>query len=117
MIAECHTSPDGTLCLLVERHDDDVLVGFDGFAWHTHADLLAAHFGVSEELAVRRFLDGILADQIAIAVVSIEDRVDDIWATFDPLDEFACGAMAKRSPFAPGAVRTPGPPSCSRPGH
>ena len=40
-IVERHTSPDGLLELIVDRADDgDWTVGFDGFAWHTHGDIL-----------------------------------------------------------------------------
>ena len=51
-LIERQISPDSQLQLIVDRADDgDWGVGFDGFAWHTHGDLLASHYGGSPEEA------------------------------------------------------------------
>src|SRR5436190_18117200 len=39
---EEHRTPDGALTLVVSHEDDDITIGFDGFQWHTHGDVLAA---------------------------------------------------------------------------
>lgn len=82
---EEHLSPDGTLALLVELLDgSDVAIGFRGYAWHTHADILASVIGCPESEAVRRFVDDVLADRAIIAVQSFDDVVHDVWVTNDP---------------------------------
>jgi hypothetical protein len=43
---EKYESPDGLLRLLVDREGDDVMVGFEGFPWHTHADLLTPAYAL-----------------------------------------------------------------------
>jgi len=81
-ILEQHTTPDGFLKFVVCRNDDDVCLGFDGFAWHTHPELLADD-GVSEDVAVRRFVDGLLAGRVVIAVARVGGAVRDVWVTDD----------------------------------
>lgn len=82
---EEHQSPDGTLALLVELLDDgDVAIGFRGYAWHTHADILASMNGRPESEAVRSFVDDIVGDRAIIAVQSFDDVVQDVWVTDDP---------------------------------
>ncbi len=41
---EEHRTPDGALTLVVSHEDDDITIGFDGFQWHTHGDVLAATY-------------------------------------------------------------------------
>jgi len=60
-ILEQHESPDGVLKFVVGREDDgDVYLGFQGVGWHTHADILAAMSGLSEDAAVREFVERLL---------------------------------------------------------
>lgn len=47
-----HVSPDGFLRLVIRAAEGDVTIGFEGFSWHTHADILAAVYGMSQEAAV-----------------------------------------------------------------
>ena len=35
---------DRCFTLLVEYEDEEISIGFAGFEWHTHGDLLAAHY-------------------------------------------------------------------------
>jgi hypothetical protein len=45
-ILEEHRSPDGLLRFIVTRDEQgDISLGFDGFVWHTHADVLARRLG------------------------------------------------------------------------
>jgi hypothetical protein len=39
MDSQRHMSPDGRLCLIVETVNDDLIVGFERYAWHTHGDM------------------------------------------------------------------------------
>ena len=73
--------------VLVTRDErGDVSLGFDGFAWHTHADVLAAATGVSKskEQAVRQFIDDLLNDGMIIVVSRVDGTVKDAWVTDDP---------------------------------
>jgi hypothetical protein len=84
-IVERHTAPDGQLCLIVDLADDgDWSVGFDGFEWHTHGDLLAHEYGGSPETAVRSFVDNILASRRVIVISRLAGKMRDVWVTDDP---------------------------------
>jgi hypothetical protein len=87
---EEHISPDGRLRLIVDADaDGDLAVGFDGFQWHTHADLLASFSGLSEAEAVRRFVDDLLQDRSVIAVRRTAAEVRDVWISDEPEDDAA----------------------------
>jgi hypothetical protein len=79
-----YVSPDNQLTFVVVRDVHDVSLGFEGFPWHTHADVLASTFGISEELAVERFVSDLLSDRCIIVVSRIGGRIHDIWITADP---------------------------------
>jgi len=83
-----YISPDGSLRLLVVTEDDgDVALGFDGFAWHTHADILAAEAGIPQKEAVEEFVQAVLSNRAILAVSRIEGKVHDVWVTDDPASE------------------------------
>jgi len=85
---EEHTSPDGVLTFVVEDLEgNDVAIGFRGYASHTHADILASISGLSEDEAVRAYVDSVLADESIIAIQSIDGAVNDVWITNDPASE------------------------------
>jgi hypothetical protein len=88
-IVEDHSSPDRILRLIVMREDDgEVVIGFEGYAWHTHGDILASISGLPEDEAVRRFVDDIIRDHQIIAVSRVNGQVRDVWPTDDPQSEF-----------------------------
>jgi hypothetical protein len=83
-IIEEHRTPDGLFRFIVERSDTgDLSLGFDGFAGHTHGDILASLAGVSIEVAVRRYIDALLAGKSLIAVARVGDKIRDVWVTDD----------------------------------
>src|SRR5437764_8577182 len=83
-----YLSPDGSLRLVVMTEDDgDITLGFAGFAWHTHADVLAAFAGRSESEAVERFVHAVVGNQAVIAVSRIRGEVQDVWVSVDPASE------------------------------
>ncbi len=86
LVAE-YISSDGILRFIIERDGDDVSLGFAGYAWHTHADLLAASFGVPEQVAIARFVEDLLNDRSVIAVSRVGGKVQDVWITDDPVSE------------------------------
>ena len=84
-IVERHTSHDRLLHLIVDRADDgDWAVGFDGFEWHTHGDLLTHEYGGSAENAVRSFVDDVLASRRVIVISRLDGKIRDVWVTDDP---------------------------------
>ena len=88
-IVEEHFSPDRLMRLIVTRNaDGDVSIGFDGFGWHTHGDILAALAGLPEKEAIRQFVDQIIGDHQIIVVSRVDGEVRDIWPTDDPKQEF-----------------------------
>lgn len=79
-LVEQHISPDGMLTLKVGHEDDgDVCVGFDGYSWHTHADILASLSGLGEDAAVRKFVDDVIGGRAIIAVARVAGQVRDVW--------------------------------------
>lgn len=99
-IIEQHDSPDGALRLLVIREDDgNISIGFSGCSWHTHGDVLAAESGKPEAVAIRKFVDRILADHVLITVSRLQGEVHDIWPTDDPLKELKFEQVAEALEF------------------
>src|SRR4051794_17916719 len=85
-IIERHTSPDGLLQLVVDLADDGVLsVGFDGFAWHTHGDILdwSGCEGTAEE-RVRAFVTDVISSRRVIVISRMNGVLRDAWITDDP---------------------------------
>lgn len=81
-IIEEHHTPDGLLTFLVKRcNDGDVCLGFDGFAWHTHAEILVWKSGLSEDEAVRKFVDDLVGSHAIIAIARVGVRIRDVWVS------------------------------------
>jgi hypothetical protein len=76
---ERYVSPDGELVLVVVWEEADVTLGFEGSAWHTHGDILAASLGATVEQAVQRFVDDLLSDRSVIAIGSFDWSPLYIW--------------------------------------
>jgi hypothetical protein len=92
MIIRKETSPDGLLTLVIEKlENDDYLLGFEDYAWHTHGDLLIGEFGITDttpELTVQSFLNQIIQDKIPFVVSYFNNEIKDIWITDDPASEY-----------------------------
>jgi hypothetical protein len=82
-----HTSPDGKLCLIVVTVDDDLIIGFEGYAWHTHGDILARLSGLAAEAAIEEFIEKKKKGELVIAVLSKGEDVTNIWISEDPQKE------------------------------
>jgi hypothetical protein len=83
-----YVSPDGSLRFQVVTSDSgEISLGFVGFAWHTHADVLAAVAGEPQAEAVKRFVHDLLASRAVIAVSRVTGEIRDIWVTDDPVRE------------------------------
>src|SRR5215208_1445837 len=79
-----YVSPDNQHRFVVVYDELDISLGFKCFPWHTHAGVLASALGMSEELAVNRFVDDLLSDRSIIAVSRVGGRIRDAWITADP---------------------------------
>jgi hypothetical protein len=88
-----YVSPDNQLTFVVDHDEQDVSLGFEGFPWHTHANVLASQFGTSEELAVNRFVRDLLSDRSILVVSRIGGTIRDVWITADPQSDlrYRCG--------------------------
>ena len=68
-MTERYSTPDGLLTLLVQRDEDDVTIGFEGYPWHTHADIIADLHGHDDpESALQNYLDDLFHDRLPIVV-------------------------------------------------
>jgi hypothetical protein len=83
MVESDHVSPDGALRFLVRSPDGDITMGFDGYPWHTHGDVLAALSSVSPEDAAKRFVVDLISNKLVIAVSKVSGTICDIWITDD----------------------------------
>jgi hypothetical protein len=83
---ERYVSPDGSLTFLVVREHNDISLGFEGTPWHTHADILAALSGLSQEEALSGFVTSLLENKRPIAVATVNGRVRDVWVVDGPTE-------------------------------
>lgn len=71
--------------LLVVREDGDVSVGFDGYSWHTHPEVLVAKYELIGESvatpdeAVQRFLRDLQSNAAPIVVLRKAGKISDVW--------------------------------------
>lgn len=90
---EVYTSPDGMLRLVVVREEGDISIGFEGYSWHMHGDVLAGEYvlrgetGLTPESAIKRFVTEIVQNRAIITLSRVDDRLQDIWVTDSPDDE------------------------------
>jgi hypothetical protein len=84
-VVQTHVSSDGKLRFQIVRNDNgETRLGFDGFPWHTHADLLAGHYGPSPDTAIDRFVDDLLNGRSIIALFRYDGSLHDVSVTSDP---------------------------------
>lgn len=82
-----HESPDGLLHLFLDREGEDIIVGFAGSEWHTHADLLAPTYGPTEDEALANFVRDILENRMVLVVMRVAGEVCHVSVTDRPDDE------------------------------
>jgi hypothetical protein len=87
---EEHVSPDSRFRFcVVSDSSGDLTLGFVGFPWHTHADVLASLSGLPESEAVRQYVDDLLGDRAVMAVWGVPGEVRDVWLSDDPTSDLA----------------------------
>lgn len=98
---EEYRSPDGLLHLTVTvASDGDMTIGFRGFPWHTHADTLAVTRNQLEEDAATSFVREILQDRAIIAMLHVDEILQDVWITVEPEKELIhCAAKMNETVF------------------
>ena len=85
-LIEEHRSPDGLLTFKVGRDDGgDYCLGFDGYSWHTHADILASLSGLGEAEATRQFVDDLVGGRAIIAIARVGGKIRDVWVADAPV--------------------------------
>jgi hypothetical protein len=103
---EEHVSPDGRLRLrVVTGADGDVTLGFDGFPWHTHADILAATAGLPEAEAVRRFVADLTGGAAVIVLWSVGGELRDVWVSDNPAADAGYASTTYAEPGESVALR------------
>lgn len=100
-----HVSPDGSLTPLVVSDGDDTTSGFEAYPWHTHADVLAGLYRMSQDAAVARFVDALLGDEAVVAIATVAGRVEDVWVSDDPSGPGFTSRPMRRSRSGSGRVR------------
>ncbi len=87
------TSPDFILKIIVLYEDHDIMVGFDGYPWHSHLESLQEDIflkhgeKLTKEESLERFMQDILNDKTLLAISFINDQIQDVWPTDDPVQE------------------------------
>jgi hypothetical protein len=86
-IVERHKSPDQLMELLVDSTGRDWTIGFAGYPWHTHGDILNAWgYSGAPEAQTRAFVDDILGSRRVIIVVRMDGKISDIVVPDDLVD-------------------------------
>jgi hypothetical protein len=86
--ASRHTTPDGCFTLIFNAADDGV-IGFDGYPWHTHQDLLSGLDTEPEIETVEQLIDALSQRRLVLAVLRTNGEITDVWFTDDPESEAA----------------------------
>ena len=76
-------SPDGVLRFQVRSSSSDIYLGFEGFPWHTHGDLLVQS-SESSTVAAHRFVAMLVEGELTVAVLRVGGTIQNIWITDDP---------------------------------
>jgi hypothetical protein len=80
-----HISPDGNLnFVVVASGDGEISLGFEGFPWHTHADILAALTGLPEEDAIDEFVAKLISNELIVVILRENSIVTDVWIEDPP---------------------------------
>lgn len=75
--------PGSDLRLIVEKDDGDLIIGFDGFPWHTHGDYICAEYkSGSEEEAAGEFLQDLFNGNRGVAILRRGEQILDIWIEY-----------------------------------
>ena len=67
--------------------DGDVSLGFAGYSWHTHADILASLSGLPEDQAVGRFVKNLLDGKAIIAIYRVGGVIRDVSVADEPVPD------------------------------
>ena len=87
MQVDRYVTPDGALTFLVQREPDDITLGFDGYSWHTHADIIAELRGEADESsALQTYIDDLLHDRLPIVLLKKCGNILDVWVLPFPDD-------------------------------
>lgn len=78
-IVERHESPGLQLTLFVDLTDGDWTIGFEGFPYHTHGDILSeTEYAGTPEQATRAFVKEIVESLRPIVIWRVDGRIRDL---------------------------------------
>ena len=81
---EEHVSPDGKLHFFLQEADGDIILGFHGYGWHTHGDLLESMYAGGPSKAAAQFAADLISGKLTVAVYSVSGKTRDIRVSTDP---------------------------------
>jgi hypothetical protein len=79
-----YQSPDGLLKFIVVREGGDISLGFAGYPWHIHGNILASLSDLPTEEAISRYVDALLSNRTVIAIAAVDGVTVDVWITDNP---------------------------------
>jgi len=83
--SKTYDTPDRTLRFQVVDADDGcIMLGFEGFLWHTHPDLLPETYQTPGREGIDRFVKDLLQNRIVIAVYRRNQTISDVRIAFHP---------------------------------
>jgi hypothetical protein len=86
---ERHISSDGELELIVLAYDEDISIGFDGYPWHTHADILQSLKSAGQTEAIKAFIEDILLNRTPIVIQRVNGKIEDVYPSDDPAEDIS----------------------------
>lgn len=84
--ASRHVTPDGRFALIHDPADDDV-IGFEGYPWHTHLELLPGLDAEPEIQTMSQLIEALTERRLVLAAARTSGEIDDVWFTDDPESE------------------------------
>ena len=82
-------TPDGKFTLLIEPSTESGgdAIGFEGFPWHTHVDLLSVYEIEPQIETADQFIEELREERLVMVIASVDGRIRDVWVTDNPEDE------------------------------
>jgi hypothetical protein len=84
---------------VIRTPDGDITMGFEGYSWHPHRDVVNAFSSDSPEVATARFVDDLISSRSIIAISTIAGTIRDVWITDDPAEELKYWDQSKTVEF------------------
>ena len=86
--ASRYVTPDGNFTLVHDPGQHGA-IGFEGYSWHTHDDMLASFSVLPKIETVPQFVDALESGRLFIALSTVGGEVMNVWVTDDPERELS----------------------------